>query len=89
MDTIETIHTRRSVREYQDKPVPEELVTEILKAAMAAPSAGNQQPWEFVVITDTGLLKEAPNINPFADMAFDAPLGILVCGNPEGGRFPA
>ena len=81
MDTIEAIHTRRSIREYQDKPVPDELVTEILKAAMASPSARNQQPWEFVVITDPDLREKIPSVSPFTQMIVDAPLAILVCGD--------
>ncbi|MFC1997583.1 nitroreductase family protein [Chloroflexota bacterium] len=81
MEAFEAIHTRRSIREYQDKPVPEELVTEILKAAMASPSARNQQPWEFVVITDSELREKIPPISPFTQMIVDAPLAILVCGN--------
>jgi nitroreductase len=81
MDTLEAIHTRRSVREYQDKPVPEELITKLLAAAMAAPSARNQQPWEYIVITDRGVLGQIPTVNPYAQMASTAPLAILVCGN--------
>jgi len=88
METLEAIHTRRSIREYQEKPVPQELVTELLKAAMAAPSAGNQQPWEYLVITDREILKECPRINPHPEMALKAPLGIMVCGSLEGRRFP-
>ncbi len=83
MDTIEAIHTRRSIREYQDKPISEELITEILRAAMAAPSARNQQSWEFVVITDPEIRKKIPVVSPFAQMVVDAPLAILVCGNLE------
>jgi nitroreductase len=81
MDTLEAIHTRRSVREYQDKPIPEELVKELLKAAMAAPSARNQQAWEFIVITDPEIKQQIPSVSPFAQMVVDAPLAILVCGN--------
>lgn len=81
MDTIEAIHTRRSIREYQNKPIPEELITEVLKAAMAAPSARNQQPWEFIVITDSELRKKVATVSPNARMIVDAPLAILVCGN--------
>lgn len=81
MDTIEAIHTRRSIREYADKPVPKEIVTQLLAAAMAAPSARNQQPWEFVVINNKKLLKRIPEVNPYAQMAARAPLAILVCGN--------
>jgi nitroreductase len=81
MDTLTAIHTRRSIREYEDKDISEELVLELLKAAMASPSARNQQPWEFVVITDPDLRKEIPAVCPFAQMIVDAPLAILVCGN--------
>jgi nitroreductase len=81
MDTIEAIHTRRSIRNYLDKPIPEELVNKLLAAAMAAPSARNQQPWEFIVITEKSILEKIPAVNPFAQMAGAAPLAILVCGN--------
>jgi nitroreductase len=49
MDVKQAIQTRRSVRKYLDRPVPKELVIEILEAANLAPSATNRQPWEFVV----------------------------------------
>jgi nitroreductase len=81
MDTLEAIHTRRSIRTYLDKPVPEGLITKLMAAAMAAPSARNQQPWEFVVITDREILRAITSINPYAQMAKNAPLAILVCGN--------
>ncbi len=51
---METILTRRSIRKYTEQPVPDALVTDLLRAAMAAPSAGNQQPWQFVVVRDRG-----------------------------------
>jgi nitroreductase len=81
MDTLEAIHSRRSVRRYQDRPVPEELVRKLLAAASSAPSARNQQPWQFVVIDDRQILAEIAEINPNAQMARRAPLGILVCGD--------
>jgi nitroreductase len=51
MDLIEAIQNRRSIRAFTDKPVPKEIIMEILSAACRAPSAMNTQPWEFVVIT--------------------------------------
>jgi len=81
MDTLEAIHTRRSIRKYLDKPISEEILTQLLKAAMAAPSARNQQPWEFVVITDVEIKKTIPTACPFAQMIVNAPLAILICGN--------
>jgi nitroreductase len=81
METIEAIHTRRSIREYQDKPIPDQLVTAMLKAAMASPSARNQQPWQFIVIEDPKLREKIPSICPYAQMIVNAPLAILVCGD--------
>jgi len=79
LDTITAIHTRRSIRKYLDRPVPEELVQKLLAAAMQAPSARNQQPWHFVVIDDRKTLTEITTFMPNAWMAADAPLAILVC----------
>jgi nitroreductase len=81
LDALEAIHTRRSIRQYQDKAVPEDLVQKLLAAAMNAPSARNAQPWQFVVITDRKILQEVPKIQPNAAMAQHAPLGILICGD--------
>ena len=50
MDVLEAIHTRRSVRKWLDKPIPDELLEKILDAGRWAPSAGNFQPWAFIVI---------------------------------------
>ncbi len=81
MDTMQAILTRRSVRKYTDQPVTPELVETFLRAAMHAPSAINQQPWQFVVLDDPALLARIPDVNPYASMAAHAPLGILICGD--------
>jgi hypothetical protein len=51
MEVLEAIRTRRSIRQFQERPVPEDLIEKLLRAAMSAPSARNGQPWQFVVIT--------------------------------------
>ena len=51
METLECIKVRRSIRKYEDKPVPRELLEKILQAGIAAPSSKNRQPWRFVVAT--------------------------------------
>jgi nitroreductase len=51
-EILECIYTRRSIRRYLDKPVPDELIEELLRAAVMAPSARNTQPWKFTVITN-------------------------------------
>jgi nitroreductase len=81
MDAFETVLTRRSVRRYKKEPVSDELVRKLLDAGMNAPSAGNQQPWHFVVMTDRELLDEVPKFHPYSRMLLDAPLAILVCGD--------
>ena len=81
MDTIEAIHTRRSIRKYTDEPVSEETIETLLRAAMAAPSAGNEQPWHFAVIDDRKLLDEIPKFHPYSTMLKEAPVAILIAGD--------
>jgi len=80
---METIFTRRSIRKYTDQEVSDELINDLLKAAMAAPSAGNAQTWEFVVINKQEILDEIPKIHPYSKMVPDASKAILVCGNTK------
>jgi nitroreductase len=81
MDTLQAIFTRRSIRRYTDQPISEQQVEQILRAAMAAPSAGNQQPWQFVVVNDRKLLDAISGYHPYADMLRQAPVAIIVCGD--------
>jgi len=86
MDTLDAIRTRRSIRKYKDQKIPDEIVQKILAAAMAAPSAGNQQPWHFVIIKDKRLLYEIPKFHQYSAMCREAALAILVCGDPEAAK---
>lgn len=79
---MDAILGRRSVRRYTDRPVAEAAVTDLLRAAMAAPSAGNQQPWQFVVVRDRKILEDLAAANPYGGMARDAQLAVVVCGDP-------
>jgi len=85
---MNSIFTRVSIRKYQNKPVEKEKTLAILKAAMQAPSAMNQQPWEFFVVTDKEKLEALSHISIYADMAKDAPVAIvsayrIECEAPE------
>ncbi|MGM0410818.1 MAG: nitroreductase family protein [Bacillota bacterium] len=80
---METIFKRRSIRKYTDKEVSYELIKKLLKAGMAAPSAGNAQTWEFVVIDDQDILDQIPKFHPYSKMVPDASKAILVCGDIE------
>jgi nitroreductase len=81
MEAMEAILSRRSIRRYTAQPIPDEVVTDLLKAAMSAPSAGNQQAWQFVVINERQVLDEIPAIHPYSRMVKQAPLAVLVCGD--------
>lgn len=81
MDALEAISSRRSIRKYRQGEVSGELVQRLLDAAMSAPSAGNEQPWQFVVIRDRKILEAIPQIHPYSQMLKGAALGILVCGD--------
>ena len=81
MDAMDAILTRRSIREYTPQPVPDAVITELLEAAMSAPSAGNEQPWHFVVINERQILDEIPTFHPYAGMLAGASVAIVVCGD--------
>lgn len=78
---MDAILGRRSVRSFTDEPVTDEMVDKLLRAAMAAPSAGNQQPWHFVVLRDGQVRREVADLHTHAKMLPQAPVGIMVCGD--------
>ena len=79
--TIEDIMTRTSVRAYSDRKVESEKVDTLLRAAMAAPSAGNKQPWRFIVIDDRNTLNWISENFRTMTMAKNAALAIVMCGD--------
>ncbi|WP_291330017.1 nitroreductase family protein [Desulfovibrio sp. UCD-KL4C] len=88
MEVLEAIHTRRSVRKYQDKPISDELIKELLGAAMVAPTAGNQQAWHYIVVDDHEKLAGVKEYSEYAGMAANAPLGIIICGDLSLEKYP-
>lgn len=83
METLEAIFTRKSIREYTPQTVPDNVVQELLAAAMQAPSAGNQQPWHFIIVNERKQLDALADVLPFGKMLHTAPLGIVVCADME------
>ena len=81
MDAIDGILTRRSIRKYTKKSIPDEVIKELLEAGVSAPSAGNQQPWQFIVIDNREVLDEASQVLPNGKLLKDANKAILVCGD--------
>lgn len=82
------ISRRHSVRRYADRPVEAEKVEQLMRAAMQAPSAGNQQPWEFIVVRDRANLERLSHCSKYAGPVGDAPLGIVLLADTARMRFP-
>ncbi|MDR2488509.1 MAG: nitroreductase family protein [Desulfovibrio sp.] len=87
METLTALHTRRSIRNYTDQAVPEQAILTLLEAAMIAPSAGNAQPWQYIIVDDPTVLRQVPVINPYAGMAPNAPVSIVVCGDLNAEKY--
>lgn len=87
MEALQAVLSRRSIRKYTQEPVPESSIQKILEAAASSPSAGNSQPWQFLVVTDRSLLQRVPEFHEYAAMLREAPAAILVCGESAAAPF--
>jgi len=83
-EALNCIMTRTSIRQYQDRPVEQEKVEQLLRAAMAAPTAVNKQPWHFYVLnTKEAINRLADASQRGSDMVRSAALVIVVCGDMD------
>jgi len=80
---MKEINIRRSVRQFSTKKVEEEKIIKLLKAAMQAPSAKNQQPWEFIVVEDENKISELSNASKYSVFSKEAPLLIVVLARKD------
>ncbi|MGQ9598899.1 MAG: nitroreductase family protein [Anaerolineae bacterium] len=99
MDVLEAIHQRRSVRDFLDRPVPDPLVWQVIEAGTWAPSAGNMQAWEFVIVKDPGARRKLVDTTDAGITArggvktqewlMQAPVIIIVCYDTKrmGARY--
>lgn len=77
------IFARRSIREFIEKSVEKDKIENILKAGMQAPSAKNQQVWEFIVVTSKELKDKVSMMSPFSKLASKAAVLIILLGNKD------
>jgi len=84
---MDAIFNRRSIRRFADRPVEAEKVEMLMRAAMQAPSAGNQQPWHFVVVDDRETLEALSHMSRYAGPLAGAALGVITLARSEGLRF--
>jgi nitroreductase len=82
-DFLSIIGGRTSVRAFTPQVITPEQITCLLRAAMAAPSSKNRQPWHFVVVTQAAVRQALAAQLPYAKMLRDAPLSVVVCGDTE------
>jgi len=78
---LDLIKKRRSIRTYTDEPISDADIRALLEAAMAAPSANNAQPWEFIVVREESLRQKLAETHPWSTMCADAPVVFVVCGD--------
>jgi len=88
MDVLEAIKGRRSIRKYKKEAISEEQVTQILEAGRWAPSRGNSQPWEFIVLKNAQERADLAEAIPTGKFLAEAPLGIAVVVNPHTSKHP-
>ena len=87
MQTWEAITSRRNVRSFADRPVPAADLDQILEAGRRAPSSQNWQPWDFILVTERGQLRELADAGPGAGHAAGAAAAIVVIGPAEDNPF--
>jgi nitroreductase len=87
-ECLKVIYTRRSIRSYREREISEEDIKKILKAAFQAPSAGNEQPWHFIVVKSRERLKELSEAHPYGKMLLSAGAAIAVCCDPKLSKYP-
>lgn len=81
---LDLVRERRSIRKFQPKPIEDEKIDLLVEALLRAPTSMGKQSWEFVVVTEPGLLKKLSGAKPHgAGFLKDAQLGIVVCADPQ------
>ena len=80
---MKEIFTRRSIRKYTDQAIDDQTIEKLLRAAMQAPSAVNQQPWEFVVLKDKTIMEKILEFHPYSTPLKTASCAIIVCMKPS------
>jgi nitroreductase len=81
MELYEGLITRRSIRKYKNDEISRDLITEIVKAGMYAPSAVNCQPWHFIIVDDRNTMDQIMRVHAYSSMLAGAKYAILVLGD--------
>lgn len=85
---MKEIFNRRSIRKYEDRAVEKEKIDKILRAAMQAPSAANEQPWEFIVVENKETLKKLSAMSPYSKLVEGSAVTFVLLANSDALRIP-
>jgi len=88
MNAMDAILSRRSVRTYEDRPVPEEAVRALLDVLFSSPTAADARPWHFVVVDRKEILERLGRDMEHCEMLQQARLGLLICADPSLEKIP-
>jgi len=86
---MKEIFNRRSIRKFEDRPVEKEKIDKLLRAGMQAPSAANQQPWEFIVVENKESLKTLSLTTPYATPVAKSAVTFVLLGNSNSFKVPS
>ncbi len=84
---MKEIYLRRSIRKYKETPLDESQIKQIIRAGTYAPSAGNEKPWHFIVITKRETLDAITTFHPFTQMLKTAPVAIIACADTSNVKY--
>ena len=84
---MDALFSRRSIRKYTNEPVSDDEIKKLLEAGMSAPSAGNEQPWHFIVIRDKNVMEAIMKVHPYSQMLKEASAAIIVCGDIDAQKY--
>lgn len=85
---MKEIFDRRSIRKFEDRPIEKEKIEKLLRAGMQAPSAANQQPWEFIVVEDKENLKNLAKTSPYAKPVENSAVTLVLLANSDYFKIP-
>jgi nitroreductase len=89
MNIIDFIINRRSIRKYTGKAISDDILFDLIKAGMYAPSASNKQPWHFIIVKNKEMLIRISDLHPYASMLKQAAVAIVICGDEQLSNTPA
>ncbi|MBP2630366.1 MAG: nitroreductase [Firmicutes bacterium] len=85
---MKEIFNRRSIRKFKNQAVEPEKIDRLLRAAMQAPSAANQQPWEFIVVQEKDILEKLSQVSPYAKPAAHSAVTFVLLANENELKVP-